>query len=75
MIDREPITVSDVEPQAGFAEFYDRCHSPIRRALALAIGDVAVADEAVDEAMARAVASWEKIRGYERPQGWVYRVG
>lgn len=63
-----------VQPRE-FTDFYDRCRDPIRRALALTIGDVAVADEAVDEAMTRALTSWDKVRGYERPEGWVYRVG
>lgn len=58
-----------------FALFYARWRDPIRRALALAIGDVSAADEAVDEAMTRAVSAWEKISVYDRPEGWVYRVG
>lgn len=41
----------------------------------MALGDVALADEAVDEAMTRAVALWETIRRYDRPEGWLYRVG
>ena len=58
-----------------FATFYASWRDPIRRALALATGDVAMADEAVDEAMTRAVAAWETVHDYERREGWVYRVG
>lgn len=33
-----------------------------------------MADEATDEAMTRAFAAWETVSGYDRPEGWVYRV-
>ncbi|HVR78848.1 MAG TPA: sigma factor-like helix-turn-helix DNA-binding protein [Acidimicrobiia bacterium] len=60
---------------SDFADFYEGWRDPIRRALALSTGDVAMADEAVDEAMTRAMGSWEQVGAYERPEGWVYRVG
>lgn len=69
--DRDAVVGGDTRFESFFAEWRE----PIRRALALAIGDVATATEAVDEAMTRAMARWEEIREYERPQGWVYRVG
>ena len=43
--------------------------------LGLGPGRHALADEAVDEAMTRALSSWERIREYDRPDGWLYRVG
>lgn len=55
--------------------FHEKWRLPVRRGLAMALGNVALADEAVDEAMARAVAHWEKVREYERPEGWLFRVG
>lgn len=58
-----------------FTVFYERWRTPVRRGLAMALGDVALADEAVDEALTRALAHWETIREYERPDGWLYRVG
>ncbi|MEN8115219.1 MAG: sigma factor-like helix-turn-helix DNA-binding protein [Actinomycetota bacterium] len=61
--------------EEDFGGFYDVHRTPIKRALALALGNVALADEAVDEAMTRAVTQWDKIREYDRPEGWVYRVG
>ncbi len=64
-----------VTSEGDFTEFYDSYRAPIKRALALAVGSVSLADEAVDEAMTRAVVHWEKIQEYERPEGWVYRVG
>jgi len=72
--DRGLVIVSRTNPE-GFSAFYQQWRDPIRRALALAVGDLTLAGEAVDEAMSRALASWEKIGSYERPQGWVYRVG
>jgi len=67
---RVSVTAAD-----DFDVFYQKWRLPIRRSLALALGDVGLADEAVDEAMTRAVARWETVRGYDRPEGWLYRVG
>ncbi|MGB5656524.1 MAG: sigma-70 family RNA polymerase sigma factor, partial [Acidimicrobiia bacterium] len=64
-----------VTADSDFAAFYDLWRPPLHRALALAVGSRSLADEAVDEAMTRALAQWEKIRDYDRPEGWVYRVG
>ena len=58
-----------------FDVFYQKWRSPILRSLALALGDVGLAGEAVDEAMTRAVARWDTVKGYDRPEGWLYRVG
>ncbi len=64
-----------VTAEEEFSAFYEKWHSPTRRSLALALGNVGLADEAVDEAMTRALAHWERLSGYERPEGWLYRVG
>lgn len=59
---------------------YDRFHElhaqrdRLYRAVALAVGDAALAAEAIDEAMARAYTRWDRIEGYASPEGWVYRV-
>lgn len=68
------LVVNGAEP-AEFSTFFDAWRDPIRRALALATGDTTLADEAIDEAMTRALTQWEKVGSYERPEGWVYRVG
>jgi RNA polymerase sigma-70 factor (ECF subfamily) len=39
------------------------------------LGDVHLAAEAADEAMARAYAQWRKVGDFDNPAGWVYRVG
>jgi DNA-directed RNA polymerase specialized sigma24 family protein len=64
-------------PDGGeaFAEFYRADYANIARALSYSLGDVDLGREATDEAMARAYARWAKIRDYESPAGWVYRVG
>ena len=58
-----------------FGDFYRRSWDGVARALSLALGDTDLAVEATDEAMARAYARWDKIRRYDNPAGWVYRVG
>ena len=58
-----------------FEVFYRTHRAPVARALALTIGDDALAAEACDEAMVRAYERWSRISGYDNPAGWVYRVG
>ena len=64
-------------PDGGeaFAEFYRADYANVARALSYTLGDIELGREATDEAMARAYARWDKIRDYESPAGWVYRVG
>ena len=59
----------------AFAEFYRDDYTNIARALSYTLGDLDLGREATDEAMARAYARWAKIRDYDSPAGWVYRVG
>ncbi len=61
--------------EAEFQAFYHQSADGLHRALALALGDVDLAQEATDEAMARAFQRWRQIRRYDSPAGWVYRVG
>jgi RNA polymerase sigma factor (sigma-70 family) len=59
----------------GFDAFYRVARPSIGRALALALGDVDLAVDATDEALARAYERWSKVSTLDRPDGWVYRVG
>lgn len=68
-------THASVTADREFTVFYEEWRQQVRRGLVLALGDVSLADEAVDEAMTRALTNWEKVREYERPDGWLYRVG
>ncbi|MGS2613290.1 RNA polymerase sigma factor [Micromonospora sp. LZ34] len=65
----------DPDPDLPFERFYRAHVDRVHRALALATGDVALAREAADEAMARAYARWEHVRRLDNPAGWVFRVG
>ncbi len=67
--------VTDVGWDDDFHNFYRDETEGLYRALALALGDADLAQEAVDEGMARAYQRWRKIGGYDNPAGWVYRVG
>lgn len=57
----------------NFVEFYRDERVSITRAVALSIGDTALAAEAVDEAMTRAYARWNHVQ-LDNPAGWVFRV-
>lgn len=57
-----------------FAAFWAAHRDPVRRALTLALGDPALASEAVDEAMTRAYARWGRVSALQDPAGWTYRV-
>lgn len=58
----------------SFEGFFRRASKSLFRAVALAVGDVDLAEEAVNEAMVRAYERWERVAGLESPEGWVYRV-
>lgn len=86
---REPenhvVRVSDMQlaatdPQvvitgADFEQFYRTAYTNVARALGITLGDRQLGAEAADEAMARSYAHWEKVRHYDNPAGWAYRVG
>ena len=69
------LTVVSTAPQPDFESFYRDAYADIARALTVTLGDLDLAQEATDEAMVRAYARWDKIRAYDNPGGWVYRVG
>src|SRR5438128_2155222 len=66
------VVIDDVQPT--FEDFYATARPSIARALALALGDVDLATEATDEALARAYERWPLVSRLDRPEGWVYRV-
>ncbi len=71
VIDPPPVVV----PTASFDDFYRRCYVDIVRTLGFTLGDVELATEAADEAMARTYARWATVSTYDNPAGWTYRVG
>ena len=60
--------------EATFAAFYQQNIGPLARTLTSALGDPQVAQDAAQEAMARACERWDKIETYDNPVGWCYRV-
>lgn len=60
--------------EAAFATFYQQNIGALGRTLTAALGDSQIAQEAAQEAMARACERWEKIEKYDNPTGWCYRV-
>jgi RNA polymerase sigma-70 factor (ECF subfamily) len=69
------LTVVHVDPPRDFETFYRDAYADIARALTVTLGNLDLAQEATDEAMVRAYVRWDKIRAYDNPGGWVYRVG
>jgi RNA polymerase sigma factor (sigma-70 family) len=55
-----------------FAHFFASHYPSVRRALAVAVGDVDAAEEAAQEAFIRACVRWRRVRAMERPVAWVY---
>lgn len=60
---------------ADFGQFYSENIASLARALTATLGDAGIAQEAAQEAMARACERWQKISEYDNPTGWCYRVG
>jgi RNA polymerase sigma-70 factor (ECF subfamily) len=63
-----------VVPTDAFERFYELERSGVCRALTLALGDRAAAEEATQEAFVKAWLRWRRVSAMERPAGWVYVV-
>jgi RNA polymerase sigma factor (sigma-70 family) len=60
--------------QLDFAEFYRSAADECLRAVLVSIGDQDAAREFVDEAFARAWASWRTVSKHPAPKAWVVRT-
>jgi len=58
----------------GFDEFFADNYDDVVRSLALAIGDRSRAEDAAQEAFAKAYRRWPAVAQMERPVGWVLVV-
>jgi RNA polymerase sigma-70 factor, ECF subfamily len=58
----------------GFEAFYRGAFRRIVEQLFLVTGDVAEAEDVVQEAFSRAATRWSRVRAYEAPERWVRRV-
>jgi RNA polymerase sigma factor (sigma-70 family) len=64
-----------VRPQPlDFAEFYRRSANECLRTVLASVGDQHAAQELVDEAFARACASWRTVSKHPAPTAWVIRT-
>ncbi len=55
-------------------EFCRRLRPRLIGSLSLLLGDDAAAEDAAQEALARAWDRWDRVREMCNPQGWTYRV-
>jgi RNA polymerase sigma-70 factor (ECF subfamily) len=60
-----------VRVDPGFEELYRREHATVFRAVLRLCGDRTVAEDATQEAFARALARWRRLRGRDWAAGWV----
>jgi RNA polymerase sigma factor (sigma-70 family) len=60
--------------QQDFAEFYRSAADECLRAVLVSVGDQDTARELVDEAFARAWASWPAVSRHPAPKAWVVRT-
>lgn len=59
---------------ADFVLWYEQDYARVVRTLALAIGDLDLAEECVAEAFARGLARWRSVGSMNARTGWVYSV-
>jgi RNA polymerase sigma factor (sigma-70 family) len=57
-----------------FAEFYREACDDCLRTVLVSVGDRDTAQDLVDEAFARAFASWRVVSGHPAPAAWVVRT-
>jgi RNA polymerase sigma-70 factor (ECF subfamily) len=63
-----------VTEHRDFAEFYGASFHKLASALYVYTGDLAEAQDVVQEAMIRALGRWSAVSAYEEPAAWVRRV-
>ena len=61
-------------PLLDFAEFYRRSADECLRAVLVSVGDLDTAQDLVNEAFARAWASWRTVSRHPAPRAWVVRT-
>lgn len=65
---------ADGTDAASFADLYVRSRDDIYRAVLVTVRDPHRAEDAVQEAFARAYADWDRVSVHPNPVGWVARV-
>jgi RNA polymerase sigma-70 factor, ECF subfamily len=62
------------ESVLDFDEFFEAFARQVAAIVAVSIGDAALAEDATQEAMARAYVRWNRVSKLDRPDLWVIRV-
>ena len=62
------------QEQREFTEFYSGSYVRLRKQLFAVTGDLAEAEDVLQEAYARASLRWSRLRAYDAPEAWVRRV-
>jgi RNA polymerase sigma-70 factor (ECF subfamily) len=57
-----------------FSAFYGACYAPLVGQLLAVTGNLPDAEDAVQEAFARASVRWTRLRDFDLPEAWVRRV-
>jgi RNA polymerase sigma-70 factor (ECF subfamily) len=60
--------------EGAFEEWYLQHHRQVISSLVALCGEVALAQDAADEAFVRALSDWKRVQAMSSPAGWVYRV-
>lgn len=63
-----------VSREDEFSAFYNQHMGSLVRALTASLGNAELAQDAAQEAMARAYSKWSTLDTYENAAGWCYRV-
>ncbi len=65
---------SAVSAGLSFDDFFEASAREVAAIVALTTGDVSLAEDATQEAMARAYSHWTRVSKLDRPDLWVIRV-
>lgn len=69
-----PAQQAEASSEASFEAFFEESCQRIVGIVAVATGDVAAAEDAVQDAYARALTRWGRVSRLDRPDLWVARV-
>jgi DNA-directed RNA polymerase specialized sigma24 family protein len=67
-------TVEVVPSLVDFEEWYPKERPKLYASLLVFSGSRELASDAADEALARALQHWRRVRAMDSPEGWTYRV-
>jgi RNA polymerase sigma-70 factor, ECF subfamily len=70
----ESIELTDRGEKLEFAEFFHAVYPRLATGMYLLTGDRSEAEDASQEAMARVYERWDRVRGMDSPEGYVYRT-